>query len=214
MANPRWRRLLGFFGSLIPGGSWTKVRVSHEHIEVVRQADGTGLRLSQEAVETVYTPDGTDVRLSQEAVEVAWQEIGTAVRVSQECVEVIYPYACSGGEPIPPLAPHRYPIRRLRQAPHISGESRWTVHNRLQLDMEVGVGVATGLGEDPQVMLRWSDDFGKTWSNEHWVSAGRLGEFKRRAIWRRLGRARQRTYQVSMSDPVKWCLIEAYLDVE
>jgi PAS domain-containing protein len=102
VANPRWRRLLGFFGSLLPGGSWTKVRVSHEHIEVVQQADATGLRLSQEAVETVYTPDGTVVQLSQEAVEVVGQEVGTNVRLSQECIEVVYGYVC---EELPPDAP-------------------------------------------------------------------------------------------------------------
>ena len=39
----------------------------------------------------------------------------------------------------------------------------------------------------PQAMLRWSNDGGSTWSNEHWVTIGKTGKYKNRAIWRRLG---------------------------
>jgi len=43
------------------------------------------------------------------------------------------------------------------------------------------------VGADPQVMLRWSDDGGHTWSNEHWRSMGQIGQTGYRTIWRRLG---------------------------
>jgi hypothetical protein len=69
-------------------------------------------------------------------------------------------------------------------------------------------------GSDPQVMLRWSDDGGHTWSNEHWVSIGKIGEYYRRAIWRRLGmtmKLRDRVYEVSMTDPVKIAIMGAEL---
>jgi hypothetical protein len=69
-------------------------------------------------------------------------------------------------------------------------------------------------GADPQVMLRWSDDGGHTWSNEHWVSIGRIGRYGQRAIWRRLGmtmRLRDRVYEVSGTDPVKLVIIGAEL---
>ena len=69
-------------------------------------------------------------------------------------------------------------------------------------------------GSDPQVMLRWSDDGGHTWSNEHWVSIGKIGEFYRRAIWRRLGmtmKIRDRVYEVSGTDPVKIAIVGAEL---
>jgi hypothetical protein len=42
-------------------------------------------------------------------------------------------------------------------------------------------------GSDPQVMLRFSDDGGHTWSNEHWKSMGKIGRYGYRTIWRRLG---------------------------
>jgi hypothetical protein len=68
----------------------------------------------------------------------------------------------------------------------------------------------------PQVMLRWSDDGGHTWSNEHWKSMGGVGEYFKRVIWRRLGmtlKLRDRVYEVSGTDPVKIAIMAAELDV-
>jgi len=89
-----------------------------------------------------------------------------------------------------------------------------TAQHAMQLDCESGVGLNLGQGSDPQVMLRWSDDGGHTWSNEHWVSMGKIGGYGRRAIWRRLGmtqKLRDRVYEVSGSDPVKVSIIGAEL---
>ena len=91
-----------------------------------------------------------------------------------------------------------------------------TTHHSLQLDCETGVGLNLGQGSDPQVMLRWSDDGGHTWSNEHWVNIGKIGEYYRRAIWRRLGmtlKLRDRVYEVSGTDPVKIAIVGAELIV-
>jgi hypothetical protein len=69
-------------------------------------------------------------------------------------------------------------------------------------------------GYNPQAMLRWSDDGGHTWSNEHWTSMGKIGEYGRRIIWRRLGmtqKLRDRVYEVSGSDPVKIAIMGAEL---
>lgn len=69
-------------------------------------------------------------------------------------------------------------------------------------------------GYDPQAMLRWSDDGGHTWSNEHWRSMGKIGEFGYRTIWRRLGmttKIRDRVYEVSGTDPVKIAIMGAEL---
>lgn len=69
-------------------------------------------------------------------------------------------------------------------------------------------------GYNPQVMLRWSDDGGHTWSNEHWTSIGLIGNFGKRAFWRRLGmtlKIRDRVYEVSGTDPVKIAIMGAEL---
>jgi len=69
-------------------------------------------------------------------------------------------------------------------------------------------------GYTPQAMLRWSDDDGHTWSNEHWKSMGRIGRFGHRTIWRRLGatmKIRDRVYEVSGTDPVRIYVMGAEL---
>ena len=71
-------------------------------------------------------------------------------------------------------------------------------------------------GYDPQVMLRWSDDAGHTWSNEHWNSMGKIGAYGTRTIWRRLGmteKIRDRIYEISATDPVKIAIVGAELFV-
>ena len=77
-------------------------------------------------------------------------------------------------------------------------------------------GQFTATAVDPQVMLRWSDDGGHTWSNEHWRSMGLTGEWGRRVIWRRLGmtvKLRDRVYEVSGTDPIKIAIMGAELQV-
>jgi hypothetical protein len=64
---------------------------------------------------------------------------------------------------------------------------------------------------NPQAMLRWSNDGGSTWSNEHWTTIGKQGKYKNRAIWRRLGMARDRIFEISITDPVKAVIISANL---
>lgn len=63
----------------------------------------------------------------------------------------------------------------------------------------------------PQAMLRWSSDGGSTWSREYWVGIGQLGKYRNRAIWRRLGTARDRIFEVSITDPVNAVIISANL---
>lgn len=79
----------------------------------------------------------------------------------------------------------------------------------LWVDFEDGVGRTTGQGTDPQAMLQWSND-ARTWSNEHWRSIGKIGEYKNRAKWHRLGQFRERVFKLRMSDPVKRTVMGAY----
>lgn len=103
------------------------------------------------------------------------------------------------------------PIRRLRRAPHITTDLQRQYFEEFQIQFQPGVGLTTGQGENPQAMLRWSNDGGSTWSNEHWVGIGRQGAYQNRAIWRRLGWARDRIFEVVVSDPVKAVIVSANL---
>jgi hypothetical protein len=70
------------------------------------------------------------------------------------------------------------------------------------------------IGSDPQVMLRWSDNGGHTWSNEHWSPLGKIGVYQHRVFWRRLGmtlKLRDRVYELSGTDPVKIAIMGAEL---
>ena len=105
-------------------------------------------------------------------------------------------------------------LRSWRALPTGANNLARTVQHSMQLDCETGVGLNLGQGSDPQVMLRWSDDGGHTWSNEHWKSMGRIGRFGYRTIWRRLGatmKIRDRVYEVSGTDPVRIYIMGAEL---
>jgi hypothetical protein len=137
-------------------------------------------------------------------------------------------------------------LRSWRALPTGQNNLKRTAQHSLQLDIESGVGlngiVYPDLGNsavaniaiasvavagtnslspanveiDPQVMLRWSDDGGHTWSNEHWTKIGKIGEYYRRVFWRRLGmtlKLRDRVYEVSGTDPVKIAIMGAELIV-
>jgi hypothetical protein len=136
-------------------------------------------------------------------------------------------------------------LRRWRALPTGANDFKRTAQHALQLICETGVGldgyvvdeallvelgvvllVEAGIplmignpvmeGADPQVMLRWSDDGGHTWSNEHWKSLGRIGQSQTRVIWRRLGmteKLRDRVYEVSGTAPVKVAIMGAELSL-
>ena len=107
-------------------------------------------------------------------------------------------------------------ITRLRTTPHISASMKRVFYSQLQIDMKVGVGLdgSTDLvGHDPQIMMQYSDDGGNNWSNEKWASFGKLGEFKKRVIWRRLGQARDRVFRVKITDPVRVVFLNAEIEL-
>jgi len=107
-------------------------------------------------------------------------------------------------------------LRSWRALPPGQNNLKRTSQHSLQLDCESGVGLNSGQGSDPQVMLRWSDDGGHTWSNEHWAGMGKIGQYYKRVIWRRLGmtdKLRDRVYEISGTDPVKIAIMGAELFV-
>lgn len=78
--------------------------------------------------------------------------------------------------------------------------------NRLVMDklyLDIRTAPSDDLTFNPQIMLMWSDDGGKTWSSEHWQSLSKTGEYRARVIWRCLGQTRQRIYKMRITDAVK-----------
>ena len=64
---------------------------------------------------------------------------------------------------------------------------------------------------NPKAMLRWSNDGGSTWSKEYWQDIGQQGQYRHRAMWRRLGMARDRVFEVVVTDPIKAVIVSANL---
>jgi hypothetical protein len=67
--------------------------------------------------------------------------------------------------------------------------------------------------ENPQIMLRYSDDGGHLWSDEMWRSMGRTGTYRTRCVWRRLGQFRNRQMKLRITDPVRRLVIAYYTDI-
>jgi hypothetical protein len=104
-------------------------------------------------------------------------------------------------------------VRRLRRAPHLVTDLQRQYFDELQIQFQPGVGLSGDpvTGTNPQAMLRWSNDGGSTWSNEHWCSIGKIGRYKNRAIWRRLGWSRDRVFEVVVTDPVNAVIVSCNL---
>ena len=105
-------------------------------------------------------------------------------------------------------------ILRERAGIHIQLKRQRIRYDKLEFEFEAGVGLITGQGSDPKIILDWSDDGGHTWSNARYISIGAIGQYAYRALAHLLGSARDRIFRVRASDPVKYVLIDAYADIE
>lgn len=103
------------------------------------------------------------------------------------------------------------PIRRLRRAQHLIADYHRVIYSEFQIIFQPGTGLVTGQGSDPQCMVRWSDDGGLTYGNEHWQSVGTMGQYKNRARWQNMGQARDRVYEFIVTDPFKCVVVAADL---
>lgn len=77
-----------------------------------------------------------------------------------------------------------------------------------ELQILIETGVTTPSDDNPQIMLRWSDDGGFTWLGQLFISAGKTGETTWRAIARRLGSTKigtgmDRIWEISGTDPIR-----------
>lgn len=99
-------------------------------------------------------------------------------------------------------------LRRITTAPFSNLGDSFRASS-IELTVESGVGTAT---LDPQIRLSFSDD-NKRFSNEISRGLGKIGQYNRRLIWYKQGRfARFRTLRFTMSDPVKYVLINVIGD--
>lgn len=72
----------------------------------------------------------------------------------------------------------------------------------------------TPQGSDPQVRLSVSDDGGRTFSLlQKWRSLGKIGEYRKRLRWLKMGMFRNRQIRLEITDPVRRNIVGIYMDV-
>lgn len=99
-------------------------------------------------------------------------------------------------------------IRKLRGR-HIFNEHKKIRIPRLEVTGETGVGLVSGQGVDPQLILRLSKDGGRSLGTEHWADWGKIGEYNRRAIFKNLGSGRDIVPELTYPEPTKFVLTGA-----
>lgn len=104
-------------------------------------------------------------------------------------------------------------IRRVRRAPAIFAQGEKVTYDALEIFLQSGVGTIDGQGQNPTLTLYCSDDGGKTFWSAGSRAAGAMGQYAQQIIWNRLGPSRNRVFELVMSDPVPWQIVDAYLNV-
>lgn len=95
------------------------------------------------------------------------------------------------------------PIERTRIPRHFFDEGYRRIQiTALQIDMQMGIGKASGTYQNPQVFLRVSKDGGHVYGNLHSASVGKIGQNKVRAKFRKLGITRDLVPKISFNAPV------------
>ena len=117
-----------------------------------------------------------------------------------------------GPPPNPPST--TFPTVRQRRFQLPFEMNRWMFLQRLELLVQAGEGLVTGQGSDPEIMVRFSRDGGKTYGTIYRVAAGKIGEYDHRSYLSRLGRGRNWVCEVTVSDPVFWAFLDCYADME
>lgn len=103
-------------------------------------------------------------------------------------------------------------IRRLRRGPVLINENQRMPLRRFEVLVEPGLGLQSGQGSAPQMMFRASRDGGKTFGNERAMGVGRVGQYGARAFVTRLGSPRMWVPEVSVSDPIPYRIIDAFIN--
>ena len=96
-------------------------------------------------------------------------------------------------------------IMRERVTPCLNPPGQRLVFDEVEIIAQVGQDE----NANPLIMLDWSDDKGRTWSNDRQESLGGIGEYKKRLIFRRLGQSFNRVFRIRMTDAARLILLGA-----
>ena len=103
-------------------------------------------------------------------------------------------------------------IRRVRQSAGLIDEHKRHPIDRIELLCDVGLGTQSGQGADPQALLQLSHDGGVTFGNQRQAAMGRVGQYRRRVSWTRIGTAHDDVARVVWSDPAPVRVLDAWIN--
>lgn len=95
----------------------------------------------------------------------------------------------------------------------VYADRKQVTHNTFELVLDSGNGLVVGQGSDPEAMLEYSDNSGKTWRFMPNKKIGRLGEYDIGVRWSGLGSSPNRVYRCSISDPVPVNVVDTQIDI-
>lgn len=93
-------------------------------------------------------------------------------------------------------------IRKIRRTPHYNSEHLRIPIDRVELLCAAGIGLQTGQGMDPQMMLRVSSDGGMTWDEERQCGLGAVGQYRTQIYWSQLGAPTDAVLEFSCAEPI------------
>lgn len=135
--------------------------------------------------------------------------------------DIIWEQAQGVYECVSSTAAYQEAIPRIRRATHITAGRKRIRFDKMDIRFQPGVegdrlytDQPAKLVVNPQAMLRWSNDGGSTWGNEHWTSIGQRGQYGMRAIWRSLGLSYDRVFELRITDPVNAVVVTAQMDFQ
>jgi len=110
------------------------------------------------------------------------------------------------------------PLQRIRVTQEVNGDLLGAKGKRVQMStmkiiMESGVGLIAGQGDNPRIIIEYSDDGGRSWNAGSWPRVGRLGEFTLQVEWDNLGSFYGRIFRISTTDPVNYSIYTATIDL-
>ena len=110
-------------------------------------------------------------------------------------------------------------IQRVRQLPPLNSSNLgFGAGQRLLMDkanfiLQTGVGIASGQGSDPQIMVQYSKD-GEDWSTERWLDIGRMGETLIKVEFQGMVSFYDISFRITVSDPVFCSLHDGSISIK
>lgn len=98
--------------------------------------------------------------------------------------------------------------------PPLWNEGNRFVVSQIRLDLDSGIGNLQLPSTNPKAQMQFSDDGGRTYSNERDVAIGTVGLSLTRVIWRRCGITRERIWKFSCSDSIPFRITGLYADIQ